>query len=390
MKKLRIMWLHSQLTNWFGGTRFVYNTINKMSENHTVNLFVQKSSDEIVKDFKDSQINVKTLSKYSTGDSFFWFNFENQIKREVDFLKKITAEYDVVISSVFPMNVVANSIGIPHIQYIFEPFAFFWDPFMIDKLPLSKKLSLKILRRKFGKLDLVHTQKSAKILTVNSGTQKAILNIYGMQSVPTLLGVDTSFFKNNIDKKLKDEFVNKKIIIHSTDWTPLKRTNWLIDQFIEINSKIDNLVLLITEVTDKGYEKDIVLKKIRKNNLNNIKLCGNVPTKDLPKYYSLADVAVYPGVGEGASSASLFVLECMACEIPAIRTDTVHDEVIHNENGFLFNYDDPVSFQEYVIKLLNNGLLKEQFGKNARRHIIENYSWEKVANIIEKECLSLR
>ena len=385
---MKLMWLHSHLSFWGGGTKFVYQVIEELTKNNTVDLFVQKSSPEILQKFQKI-CKVDTLSGLSTGDKLFWLNFEKQILKETSLLKNVSKDYDIVISSMFPMNVHANNLEIPHIQYCFEPFAFFWDKFMIKSMPLQKKLFLKLLKQKFGKKDLDSTKKATRILTVNSGTKNWVSKIYERDSIPTLLGVDTKFFKTIIDESLQKKYTDKKIIIHSTDWTPLKRTAWLVDQFIEISSKIDNVQLLITEVKTEGKERDLILKKIKENKLDNIELCGFVAIENLPAYYSLANIGVYTGIGQGASAASLFVLECMACQTPVVRTNDTNEEVEHNKSGFLFDKDDSQGFQKYVCDLLDNTSKQEEFAKFARERIIEKYSWKKVSDIFEKNCLDL-
>jgi len=388
MKKLQIIWLHSHLSNWGGGTKFVYNVTKELSKNHSVSIFVQKSSKEIIYEFEKIPIPVTTLSKSSTGSFSFWLNFEKQIKKEISILKDNNDKFDIVISSMFPMNIVGNSICLPHIQYCFEPFAFFWDKFMIKNLPFYKRSFLTFLIKKFRKKDLESTKKSEIILTVNSGTKQWIKEIYKKDSIPTLLGVDTTYFNKILDKDLQKKYANKKIIIHSTDWTPLKRTNWIIDQFVDIQKKLNDSILLITEVITTGKERDLALKKIKEHNLNVI-LCGFVSQEMLPKYYSLADVAVYAGIGQGASSASLFVLECMSCETSVIRTNDTNEEVQHNKTGYLFEASDTVNFQKYLLELLTDASLREKFGKNGRQFIEENYSWKKVSDIFEKNCFRL-
>ena len=150
---------------------------------------------------------------------------------------------------------------------------------------------------------------------------------------------------------------------------------------------IDSL-LLITEVFTTGKERDLAIKKINEHNLNVI-LCGFVPQEMLPKFYSIADIAIYAGIGQGASAASLFVLECMACETPVIRTNDTNEEVEHEKTGYLFEAEDTVNFQKYVLDLLSDESLREKFGKSARQFIEENYSWKKVSEIFEQNCLKL-
>lgn len=389
MKKLKIMWLHSQLTSWGGGTRFLLEVIKRMSNNHEISLFLSKSYPDVVDKFSELPIKIETLGKYSTGDIQFWLNFNGQLSSEIEYLKSKSGNFDLVVSSFFPMNVVGNKMGLPHLQYCFEPFAFFWDSFMIKNLPFAKQIFLKLMIVLYGKKDIEATKKSTKILTVNNGVKEWISRIYDRDSTATLLGVDTSFFKKTFDSELAEKYKGKKVIIHSTDWTPLKRTNWLIDQFIEISSEIADVVLVITEVSTHGKERDVAIQKITEKKVTNIELCGFLPLEKLPAYYSIADIGIYCGIGQGASAASLFVLECMACETPVIRTNDTTEEVEHEKNGYLFDKDDIENFKRYVLKLLNEKELQEHYAIAARSMIEERYSWDKVAIIFEKECLTL-
>jgi len=382
------MWLASHLSHEFGATKFVFETISNLSKKHVVDLYVQKSSIELQKKFENIPIKIKNLNKYSTGDILFWLNFKKQINKEIKFLKSIFQNYDVVVSSMFPMNILGNSIGLPHLQYCFEPFAFFWDPYMINSLSFPKRLFLNILKKKYGPLDITATQNANVILTVNNGTKKWISKIYGTNSIPTYLGVDTKHFKKYYDKNMINTYAGKKIIIHSTDWTPLKRTSWLIEQLSEILTNND-VILLITEVVIQGDDKIKALKIIKEKNLTNVKLLGNVSYDILPKYYSLSDIAIYSGIGAGASAASLFVLECMACKTPVIRTGDSIEEIEHGKTGFLFEKDDEESFKKFTLQLLFDDKLREKFGIASNNFIMEKYSWEKVSNIIEKECFRL-
>ena len=142
MKKLKIMWLHSHLSIPSGGTKYVLEVIRELSKNHHVDLYVQKATPQFEQSFKKAGINITTMSKYSTSDVLFWLNFSRHIKNQINFLQNQAKNYDVVISSMFPMNIIANSLNLPHLQSCFQPFAFFWDPLMIEKLPILKRLFL--------------------------------------------------------------------------------------------------------------------------------------------------------------------------------------------------------------------------------------------------------
>ena len=389
MKKLKIMWLHSHFSLPSGGVKYVLEAIRELSKNHDVDLYVQKALPKFEKQFKDAGINITIMSRHSTGDVFFWLNFSRQINKEIEFLKNRVKNYDLVISSIFPMNIEANSLNLPHLQSCFQPFAFFWDPDMISNLPFWERIFVKFLKSHFSKYDLEFTKKSNIISTVISDIQYWIQKVYERDSFVAHAGVDTDFFKKTENIELQKKYAGKKIILHSTDWTPLKRTNWLIDQFIDIFSKSEDAILLITEIKIHGSERKSAIKKIKDNKISNIELCGLIPEDLLPAYYSLADVTVYCGVGEGAGSASYVVLESLSCETPVIRTNLTRDEVEHGKTGFLYEKNDITNFKKYLIELLNNNTLSMQFGKEGREFIIKNRSWKKFVEIWEQNIVKI-
>ncbi len=292
--------------------------------------------------------------------------------------------FDVVVSIIFPMNILGNSINLPHLQHCFQPFGYFWDTILIKKLPVTQRFFLFVMKKLYGKLDIEYTKKSDIVSTPTKEVSDYVKEFYGKESIPVSAGVD-SIFKPTIDHELVQKYKNCKIIIHSTDWTFTKNTNWLINQFQEISKQIKNIKLLITEVKSTGSERDLALQKIKKYNLD-IELCGLVPEKLLPSYYSIADVGVYSGVAFKNSAASLWVLECMACGTPVVRTNNTNSEVTHGESGFLFDIKKPLDFQNYVIKLLNDDKLRDKFGQNATEFISNHRSWTQIANLFEENC----
>jgi glycosyltransferase involved in cell wall biosynthesis len=382
MKKLKIMWLHSHLSIPSGGTKYILEVIRELSKNHSVDLYVQKATPQFEQLFKKAGINITTMSKYSTSDVLFWFNFSRHIKNQINFLQNQAKNYDVVISSMFPMNIIANSLNLPHLQSCFQPFAFFWDPLMIEKLPILKRLFLYFLRSKFGKLDIDSTNQSSKILTINNGSKNSISQIYHKDSIPTFMGVDVHEVNLEIEKK----YVGKKIILHSTDWTPLKKTSWLIQQFRLIQKKYPNVVLLITEPKIDPILKRTELEKIKKDAIENIEFLGTVPSDVLLQYYALADMVVYPGFGSGITT-SLFVLECMAYETPAIVSNAASEDVENGKTGLVFNTDD--EFQKCILTLLSNDDMRLTIGKQARTYVLQKHSWPNVAKIFETQCLEI-
>ena len=118
---------------------------------------------------------------------------------------------------------------------------------------------------------------------------------------------------------------------------------------------------------------------------NHVEILGFVENEKLPYYYSLADVAVYPGIGSGASAASLFVLEAMACETPVVRTSDSLEEVIDGESGFLFHPNEIEDMVKKIVHLLKDDGLRKGMGIQARERVKTLYNWDSVSKIILEE-----
>jgi glycosyltransferase involved in cell wall biosynthesis len=380
---VKIMWLHSHITNASGSSKFLYNILKQLSSKYEITLFVQKPITFFTKEFENLPITIISLSDSSTSDLKFWLNFSSEIKKQKIFLKNETHNFDLVISSFFPMNVIANELELNHLQFCFQPYAFFWDDELIQSLPFFKKILLKYFKKQFSKLDSIATKNSKILLTINEGSKIAIQKIYDKFSIPTNMGLDikkTKSIKNSLNLE------NSKILIHSTDWSRLKNTLWLIDQFSIIQQHVPNTILMITETNVNSFEKNKVKKLIQEKNIKNVNFLGTLSTNDYSKYLSSSDVVIFSGSGSGITT-SLFVLECMALGIPALVTSQVSEDVLHKKTGYVYNNVD--EFQDYLLKLLGNDELRHQLGNNARKYVVEKHSWKNAAHIFDKNILKL-
>jgi len=380
---LKIMWLHSHVTNASGSSKFLYNILKQLSLKYEITLFVQKPISFLNDDFEKLPVRIITLGNSSTSDLKFWLNFSSKIKNQKIFLKNQSKNFDLVISTFFPMNVIANELGLKHLQFCFQPYAFFWDNELIGSLPFIKKILLKYFKKQFSKLDLIATKNSKTILTINTGSKNIIKKIYGKDSTPTHMGIDikkTESIKHLLNLK------SSKILIHSTDWSPLKNTLWLIDQFSTIQQIIPNTVLMITETNIDSSEKSKAQKLIQEKNIKNITFLGTLSTNEYSKYLSSSDIVIFSGSGSGITT-SLFVLECMALGIPSLVTSQVSEDVIHDKTGYVYNNID--EFQDFLLKLLRNDELRHQLGNNAQKYVIEKHSWINAASIFDEHILKL-
>ena len=240
----------------------------------------------------------------------------------------------------------------------------------------------------FDKKGVSHAQ---KIITLNHSVSKWIEKIYHRKADGfTYLGVDTQHFsRRNISKPSK--WQGRQIIFHSTDFTAMKGTHFLIKSLAHIVKAVPNVKLIISNTVfdEKGmdsYKHLINVYKLERF----IEFVGNVGYEELPNYYSMADVACFTADPESiGTTASLFVLEAMACEVPVVRSIGCDEEVIHGESGYLADPRNAYEYAKYVVKLLKQKKLQQHFGSNARKRVSNFYQWDKVNEVFLKILSSL-
>lgn len=386
----RIAWLHSHFLRWAGATKFVYEVARRIHRLTPVDMIVERCSPQVRAMYEAVGMEVIEINGRSSTSMLYWSLFPFYLRRDIRRVAALKDRYSVFVSSMFPMNYVAWRAGAePHLNHVFEPFAFFHDEDMIRGFPPLKRPLLRFLAASCKRLDVRGVRAATAVTTLNEGKARWIREVYGREPGLTFYGVDTEIFSPKTNG-LRSRYTGRKVAIHSTDFTALKRTSEAVDAIDRIRGAVPSVKLLITcSFADprgvKTLERHIRARRLE----GHVEFVGFVPHDELPHYYSLADVFLYTGIGRGASATSLFVLECMACGTPGIRTNSTHDEVEHGVNGFLYEPDDRSSLDRYLVELLTQDALRERFGQAARRRVIEEYRWDTIAERVRRTLLSL-
>lgn len=108
----------------------------------------------------------------------------------------------------------------------------------------------------------------------------------------------------------------------------------------------------------------------------------------IEEVYNATDILVSSSLLE---SFGLTLAEAAACQIPIVSTNVGNQHLIVQENktGFLVPPNHPKLLAKKIIKLAQNPKLRQQFGKNARQHIIAEFSLENYINKVTSIYLSL-
>ena len=201
-------------------------------------------------------------------------------------------------------------------------------------------------------------------------------------------GVDIEKFYER-DKKYCREYLNlsleNRIILFVGRLEKLKG----IDILIKVMSIIETSNTQLFIVGGEGNTPEVKRLKdlaVKLNVRENILFLGSIPQDELVYYYGSSDICVLPSYYE---SFGLAALEASACGKPVVASKVggLSSIVLDGKTGYLVNWKCPGPFQEKIEVLLNNELLREHLGRNARIHS-ESLTWDnstkKLLNLIKK------
>jgi glycosyltransferase involved in cell wall biosynthesis len=376
----KIVWLYPKLEKWMGGTKYVFECSKKLSKNYDLIVICQKGTELVLNEFKKENIVVVNLTSYSFTDPIFWVAPKLFIKRDVKKIKKIIGEEAIIISSMFPMNIIASKFTNKHVQIIYEPFAFFFDDEFITSFGKNKVIFFKIMKYFYSHIDIVATKSSNSILALSNYEKNRIRKIYGVEAAVIYEGIDIDFFKPRDTSYLSQKYSDVFPIMHSTGFDTFKGTDLVINSLPLLKECIPNFKLFITYTRENKKKLYYYKNFIKKNKLDlNVEFLGLLPYNKLPEYYSFSKFYLEPGKNR---SMSLSNKEALACGIPVIRGNDSSEEVIDGFNGFLVN---PKSVDELVGKIMIYFQDKQKYEYikgNTRKSITDKFTWEKVVGKI--------
>ena len=189
-------------------------------------------------------------------------------------------------------------------------------------------------------------------------------------------GVDTKRFSPG-KSKVKNKFIDKKIIVYFGRLHYQKNVDLLIRSFKFIKEKVSDVKLVIIG-TGTDFDK---LKKMSADD-NDIIMTGFISNEELTDYLRASNVVVFPSRGE---NASLTIMEAMACELPVISSGVGNAEKILGEGrGLILEKYTEEEIAEKCIKILNDKNFAVEMGKSARKFVEDNHSWDRISKKTEE------
>ena len=187
--------------------------------------------------------------------------------------------------------------------------------------------------------------------------------------IPNFIDIDKYSALHNTCEKNVIAQGDEKIIVHISNFRPLKRIIDVIKIFEKINSKINSKLIMVGDGPEKKKAKDY----LRKNNLKNrVIFVGK--TNEVDQILCSSDLFLLPSEKE---SFGLAALEAMALKVPVVSTNTggLPELNINGNSGYTSDIGDIDSMALNAIKILSDKSLKKKYRsqafKNAKKYDIK-------------------
>lgn len=193
--------------------------------------------------------------------------------------------------------------------------------------------------------------------------------------------IDERIYQKRDANHLKKEFGikdNEKVVIHVSNFRPVKRVQDVVKTFARISAAMPAKLLLVGD----GPEMTPVCMLVKKLGLTNkVHLLGK--QENLDELYSISDLKLLLSEKE---SFGLVALEAMACGVPCIGTNVggMPEVIHHEETGYICELGDIDDISTKAIKLLSDEQIHQRFAANGVSVVNTKFRAEQIVGKYEQ------
>ena len=170
---------------------------------------------------------------------------------------------------------------------------------------------------------------------------------------------------------------NEKILIHTSNFRPVKRIRDVVKIFAKVREKIPARLILVGD----GPERSETERLCRELEISEfVKFMGKQDS--IAELLAISDLFLMPSQTE---SFGLSALEAMSCEVPVISSSVggLPELNLHGETGYIAEFGDTDRMAKYAVELLTNEKKYGLFAKAARERA-EFFNEDKIVDMYER------
>lgn len=256
---------------------------------------------------------------------------------------------------------------IPTVYYCHEVLRAAYEPL------ISGPISRLGIRWTLGRVDRRNARK-ATILAVNSEyTRQRVREVYGRDATVVSPGVDLQRFRPSGSPR--GTHVLAVGALH-----PLKGLDFILEAISRLSPSLRPPLVVVSDRAREG-ERARLMRRARGLEIH-LDLRERVSEEELAELYSGARALAFAAHNE---PLGLVPLEAMACGTPvvAVSEGGVSETVVDGITGHLVPRD-PRNFAGALRQMLENPDEIEEMGRRGRKHVEENWSWERSVELLEE------
>ncbi len=192
--------------------------------------------------------------------------------------------------------------------------------------------------------------------------------------------VDTDYFKpvSCEDRRKMIANKNEKVLVHVSNFRPVKRVTDVIRVFDLVRKKIPAKLLLVGDGPDRSECEKLCRE---------LKLCDQVKflgkQTALVEILTISDIFLIPSQSE---SFGLAALEAMSCGLPVVSSSIggLPELVVHGETGYIAEIGDIDRMAKYVLDLLTNDTKYRYFSENSRKRAEDKFRIDSITDQYEQ------
>jgi D-inositol-3-phosphate glycosyltransferase len=223
-----------------------------------------------------------------------------------------------------------------------------------------------------------------RVVSCSRFNRGQIRNRYGVWPEVIYNGVDPNIFRPlPPDRSLKERLKipeGSRVIIFTGRVVGLKGVHVLLRAMAQLDKKFPWRLIIIGEGEARNSLKLLSREwGIREK----IVFAGFIPNHELARYYSLADLAVYPSIAD--ETFGVAVCEAMACARAVISTRVggIPELIADGESGILVKPRDWEELGEQISLILSDADRRLSLGERALERVKRYFTWEKVAERLD-------
>lgn len=388
-----------------GASRTVYETVRRLAQRHQLDLFCPSTADRafcdispyvgetMVLGFNQGRLYQRPLGRFNSlvrlVDLWRLEAIGRRAARVID-----ERQYDIVL--VHPCIVteapsILRFLNTPNIYYCQEPLRFIHDsviprPYLqeswyrraLDRVDPMRKAYRSILRR----IDYQNARSANLVLTSSLFVRERIKQIYQLDAQVNRLGVDSNKFKPlNLPKDY--EVISVGVL------APIKGFDFVIRSVATIPLR-QRPILTIASYAEVPGERNY-LQRLAKQEAVQVEFLA-ITAEAMSEFYNRAAILTCAPVGE---PLGLVALESQACGTPVVGVAEggVRETIVHKRTGLLTERD-TAAFGRAISSLLADQAVREEYGRQGRVQVQENWNWDfsvaeleqMLIKLIEQKC----